>query len=78
MPERQSADHRPRLRRAIVLCTICVGASALGMILAHPIAAQFRSASPWILPAIAVGVLLVLAVLALIVLPRLPSTSPRR
>lgn len=73
MDERKSADQRPRLRRTIVLCTICVGASGLGLILAHPIAAQFRMSSPWVLPAIAAGVLLVLVTIALLVLPRITS-----
>jgi hypothetical protein len=70
---RKSADQGPRLRRTIVLCTICVGASGLGMILAHPIAARFRMSSPWVLPAIAVGVLLVLVITALLMLPRITS-----
>jgi len=52
-----STESTPRLRRTIVLCVICLCASALGMMLAHPIAAQFHRSSPWMLPAIAVGVL---------------------
>jgi uncharacterized membrane protein len=69
----KSADSRPRLRRTIVLCVICLGASALGMMLARPIATQFHRTSPWLLPAIAVGVLVMLVILALLVLPRLTT-----
>jgi uncharacterized membrane protein len=68
-----STDSTPRLRRTIVLCVICLCASALGMMLAHPIAAQFHRSSPWMLPAIAVGVLVVLVIVALLVLPRLTT-----
>jgi hypothetical protein len=64
-----------RLRRTIVLGTLCVAASALGMILARPIAARFEALAPWVLPAVAVGVLAVLVSVALLVLPRL--TRPR-
>jgi hypothetical protein len=71
MDEKSSADSRPRLRRTIVLCAIFVGASALGMILARPIAARFLHSSPVLLPALAVGALLVLVMIALLVLPRL-------
>jgi hypothetical protein len=60
-----------RLRRSIVLGTLCVAASALGMILARPIAARFQAAAPWILPALAVSVLAILVIVALLVLPRL-------
>jgi hypothetical protein len=76
MNEPSPAASRRRLRRSIVLCVICVTASGLGMLLAHPIAAQFHSASPWILPAIAVGVLVMLLVVALLMLPG--SAKPRR
>jgi hypothetical protein len=70
---RTSADQGSRLRRSIILCTICVGASGLGLLLARPIAAQFRMSSPWVLPAIAVAVLTVVVALALIVLPKITS-----
>jgi hypothetical protein len=43
------------------------------VMLAHPIAAQFHRSSPWILPVIAVGVLVILVILALLVLPRLTA-----
>jgi|HubBroStandDraft_5_1064220.scaffolds.fasta_scaffold622873_2 hypothetical protein len=70
------ASHQtPRLRRTIVLGTACVAASALGMFLARPLAARFQTLAPWILPAVAVGVLAILVILALLVLPRL--TKPR-
>jgi uncharacterized membrane protein YidH (DUF202 family) len=69
-------DSTPRLRRTIVLCVICLCASALGMMLAHPIAAQFHRSSPWILPVIAVGVLVILVIVALLVLPRLTARRP--
>ena len=72
----KSAESGPRLRRTILLCTICVGASGLGLILAHPIAAQFRMSSPWVLPAIAVGLLLLLVSIALLVLPGITSRRP--
>jgi hypothetical protein len=64
-----------RLRRTIVLGTLCLTASALGMILARPIAARFQALAPWILPALAVSVLAILVIVALLVLPRL--TRPR-
>jgi len=73
MEERKSADPKPRLRQAIILCTICVTASGFGMFFAHPVAARFRMSSPWVLPAIAVATLIILAVVALIVLPRITS-----
>jgi hypothetical protein len=71
MVERQSADQRPRLRRSIVLCAVFVCASGLGMFLARPLTAQFRSSAPWVLPAILVGVLTILVIVALIVLPKI-------
>jgi Mg2+/Co2+ transporter CorB len=73
MAQPKSTDQTQRLRRTIVLGTICVCASGLGLILARPIAAQFRMSSPWILPAIAVGILTILVVIALIVLPKITS-----
>jgi hypothetical protein len=73
MAEHRSGDQKPRLRQAIILCTVFVGASGLGLFLARPIAAQFRWSSPWVLPAIAVGVLLLLVTIALLVLPRTTS-----
>jgi hypothetical protein len=73
MQQRKSANQTPRLRRTIVLGTVCVCASGLGLFLARPIAAQFRMSSPWILPAIAVGILTILVMIALIVLPRITS-----
>jgi hypothetical protein len=76
MAELKRADSTSRLRRTIVLCVICLCASALGMMLAHPIAAQFHRSSPWILPVIAVGVLVVLVIVALLVLPRLTTRRP--
>jgi uncharacterized membrane protein YidH (DUF202 family) len=72
----KSTESTPRLRRTIVLCVICLCASALGMMLAHPIAAQFHRSSPWILPVIAVGVLVLLVIVALLVLPRLMARRP--
>jgi uncharacterized membrane protein len=72
----KSAESTPRLRRTIVLCVICLGASALGMMLAHPIAAQFHRSAPWMLPAVAVGVLVILVIIALLVLPRLTASRP--
>jgi membrane protein CcdC involved in cytochrome C biogenesis len=71
MVERKSADQRPRLWRSIVLCTVFVSASGLGMFLARPLTAQFRTSSPWVLPAIIVGVLTILVIVALIVLPKI-------
>ncbi|HEX3990388.1 MAG TPA: hypothetical protein VHX39_04365 [Acetobacteraceae bacterium] len=76
MDEPRAADSKPRLRRTIVLCAIFVTASALGMVLARPVAAQFLHSSPWILPAIAVGMLLILVIVALLVLPRLTMRQP--
>jgi hypothetical protein len=73
MDDHKPEDRRPRLRRTIVLCILCVGASGLGLILARPIAAQFRMSSPWILPALAVGILTILVVVALIVLPMITA-----
>jgi len=73
MAERRSGDQKPRLRQVIILCAVFVGTSGLGLFLARPIAAQFRWTSPWVLPAIAVGVLLVLVTIALLVLPRTTS-----
>jgi uncharacterized membrane protein len=73
MDERQPEDQRPRLRRTILLCAVCVGASGLGLILAQPIAAGLRMSSPWVLPALAAGVLLILVIIALLVLPRITS-----
>jgi hypothetical protein len=71
---RSGAPHR--LRRALLLAVICILVSGFGLFLARPIAAQFRHSSPWILPAIAVAVLTTLAILALVVLPRLPGRRP--
>ncbi len=75
MDPTKTSDPAPRLRRTIVLGTFCLAASALGMFLSRPLAARFQSLAPWILPALAVGVLAILVVLALLVLPRL--TRPR-
>jgi hypothetical protein len=77
MARTRSADSTPRLRRSIVLCSIFVTASALGMILARPIAAQFHGAPPWLLPAIAIGVLAILVVVTLLALPRHTTTPPK-
>jgi hypothetical protein len=71
----EASDHPRRLRRTIVLGTVCLAVSALGMFLARPLAARFQTLAPWILPALAVGVLAILVILALLVLPRL--TKPR-
>ena len=60
-----------RLHRTIILGALCLAASALGMILARPIAARFQTLAPWILPALAVSVLAILVIVALLVLPRL-------
>ncbi len=68
-----SATSVHRLRRTILLCAICVSASALGMLLASPIAARFRGASAWVLPGIASAVLLLLVLGAFVVLPRKPG-----
>ena len=73
MQQPKSHEQRPRLRRTIVLGTICVCVSGFGLFLARPIAGQFRMSSPWVLPAIAVGILTILAVVALIVLPKITS-----
>ncbi len=73
MDERTPEAHRPRLRQAIVLCTVCVTVSALGMFFAHPIGAQFHMSASWVLPAIAVGILTILAIIALVVLPKMAS-----
>ncbi|HTC50796.1 MAG TPA: hypothetical protein VK700_02550 [Steroidobacteraceae bacterium] len=72
----ETPDHPRRLRRTIVLGTLCVAASALGMLLARPLAASFHSVAPWILPALAVGVLAILVTLTLLVLPRLGKPRP--
>lgn len=76
MDGQTSNESKPRLRRTIFLCAIFVTASALGMMLARPIATQFLHSSPWVLPAIAVGVLMILVVIALLVLPRLSMRRP--
>ena len=68
-----SAALRRRLRRTIILCAICVSASALGMLLARPVAAHFQSASPWVLPALGIAVLVILAATVLLILPRAPK-----
>ena len=68
--EPEPSDRRPRLRRTIILGTLCLTASTLGMMLSRPLAARFHSFAPWILPALAVGVLAVLVSVALLVLPR--------
>ncbi len=68
-------SHKPRLRRTIVVGSLCIAISALGMVVARPLAAHFLRSSPWVLPAIAVAVLSILVVAALVVLPRL--VTPR-
>ncbi|HTV79319.1 MAG TPA: hypothetical protein VMF03_13750 [Steroidobacteraceae bacterium] len=73
MDDQEPPEKRHRLRRTIVLATVCLGASFLGMILAHPIAAHLRWSAPWVLPAIAVGVLVALVLVTLLVLPRIAS-----
>lgn len=70
----EGSDRRPRLRRTIILGTLCLTASTLGMMLSRPLAARFHSLAPWVLPAVAVGVLAVLVSVALLVLPRLSRT----
>jgi hypothetical protein len=69
------AERRPRLRRTIILGTLCLTASTLGMMLSRPLAARFHSLAPWILPAVAVGVLAVIVSVALLVLPRLSRNA---
>lgn len=68
-----AADSRRRLHRTIVLGAVCIGASALGLFFARPIAIAFQHAPLWILPALAVGALIGLAVTALLILPKLSS-----
>jgi hypothetical protein len=63
-------DKTPRLRRTIWLAIIFVSVGCLGMFLARPVVGRFRMSAPWVLPAIAVCVLVVLAVVTLILLPR--------
>jgi hypothetical protein len=46
------------------------------MILARPVAARFQAFAPWVLPALAVGILAVLVIVALLVLPRLARRRP--
>ena len=73
----EASAQRPRLRRTIILGVLCLTASALGMMLSRPLATRFHALAPWILPALAVGVLAVLVSLALLVLPRLARDSRR-
>jgi hypothetical protein len=70
MAEPGRTESTRRLHRTIVLCAVCVGMAGLGMFLAGPLAALFHSASPWVLPSIAVGVLVALVLVTLWVLPR--------
>jgi hypothetical protein len=67
------AAQTPRLRRTIWLAIVFVGAGALGMVVAHPLAALFRTSAPWVFPSIAVGILTILVVIALTVLPMITS-----
>ena len=73
----EASAQRPRLRRTIILGVLCLTASALGMMLSRPLATRLHALAPWILPALAVGVLAVLVSLALLVLPRLARDSRR-
>lgn len=73
----EATERRPRLRRTIILGTLCLTASTLGMMLSRPLAARFHSLPPWLLPALAVAVLAVLVSFALLVLPRLSRDSRR-
>jgi MFS family permease len=57
-------------RRMTRVVAMCVGAIALGLALAHPIAGVFRTSAPWILPVLVVGLLLVLLLVVLLVLPQ--------
>ncbi len=74
--EPRRTERKPSLKRALVLGIISTAFGLLGMMLARPIATHFLHFSPWVLPAIAVGVLTVLVVGALLVLPRLAAPRP--
>jgi hypothetical protein len=71
----ETSERRPRLRRTIILGTLCLTASTLGMMLSRPLAARFHSAATWLLPALAVGVLAILVSVALLILPRLSRNA---
>ena len=59
-------------RRRGIWSVIVVGcAGMLGAIAARPIVGAFRGSSPWLLPVIAAGALVVLLLVALLVLPRI-------
>jgi len=73
MDEISNTESKARLWRTIAQCAIWVGISGLGIFFARPVAARFRMSSPWVLPAIAVGVLTVIVVVTLLVLPRLTA-----
>jgi cytochrome b subunit of formate dehydrogenase len=73
MAESDRTESTRRLHRTIVLCAVFVGIAGLGMLLAGPLAALFRSASPWVLPLLAVGVLVALVIITLWALPRFRS-----
>jgi MFS family permease len=69
----KSAEQTPRLRRSIWLAIVFVGTAALGMVLAHPLAALLRTSAPWVFPSIVVAVLTILVVFALTVLPMITA-----
>jgi hypothetical protein len=73
MERLKPADRRPRLSRTLWFAVIFVIGGCLGMFLAGPVVGHFHRAAPWVLPAIAVGILTVLAVVALTVLPKITS-----
>jgi zinc transporter ZupT len=59
-------------RRRGVWGAIVVGcAGILGAIAARPLVGAFRGSSPWLLPVMAAGTLVVLLLIALLVLPRI-------
>jgi zinc transporter ZupT len=61
----------PRLRRGIWSALVVGCAGMLGAIAARPLVGAFRGSSPWLLPVIAAGTLVVLLLVALLILPRI-------
>jgi zinc transporter ZupT len=60
-----------RRRRGIWSAIVVGCAGMLGAIAARPLVGAFRGSSPWLLPVIAAGTLVVLLLVALLVLPRI-------
>jgi zinc transporter ZupT len=71
MIDSRSTVESPRRRRGIWSAIIVGCTGMLGAIAARPLVGAFRGSSPWLLPVIAAGTLVVLLLIALLVLPRI-------